>query len=164
MGRVLVGRDVFAYAIQGFGHDTIPQTAGADTAAYNLLGRWRRISVEFQNEWFDVTPSDAENKERRRGAWDWRATCENLMRSGLDALYGASGDVPAAKGLQMAVASAQDYVCVMFTEETGGSSVTLYGGIDRARFERDREAGIDTLEVICVGNIGPGGVSISYGP
>lgn len=151
MAKVLIGRDVTMYVWQGGGYDDGTFNAGV---AQNIIGRWRKITLEASPDWFEVSSSDADLKERRRGPMDWRSTLETFERSAAVAGGGAS--------LALSLITNHDYVYVAFTEETDGFTVQLWGGVERARLERDKEAAMDTLEVINVGGIGPNGVSLLY--
>jgi len=143
---VLVGHDVTVFGLQNYGTDGL-EAAGTSAS---LLGYWKDIQIELMNEWDDVTPSSEILKERRWLSLDWRARLNFQVRQG-----GSEVFYKFVQGVQL--------VLISFIEESGGDTVLLLGGIERGTYERDRQQGSDSLEVINVGRtVALAGYSFGY--
>lgn len=147
MAKVLVGRDVYGYTLAPAGADTI-QGGFALGSAVNLLGKFKSITFELEDEWADVSPSSAGLKEKRKIISDWRGTLENQIRSG-----GSTG---------LEVMLGYDYVQIVCQDEANGKTITAYGGINKASYKRDRGEAMETLEIENVGDIANLGNSFFY--
>lgn len=147
-GQVLVGRDVTAYFLTGYGTDGNPGPG----SAISMLGRWKKITIRFRNNWVDVSPSDVNYLEKRLISRDWTGTLENQVRSFNQGGLGAIG---------LQLFDAADLVSVSFTEETSGKTISVIGGIAESQWERGREEPMDTLEIENVGQH-VGGVNNSF--
>jgi hypothetical protein len=145
MSIALVGTDVAAYLLTPNGRDGFPGLG----QAYNLLGYWKDITIDFELSHTDVTPSAQQLKAQRMTRFHWTATLSHLVESG-------------GTYLSYALTNGQPNLKIVFQEELAGGWFTLMGGIVKAQYKRGENEGMETLNVENKGPIGNTGASAWY--
>lgn len=145
-GKVLIGRDVSAYIVQGGGYDFATINTFQAGNIISMLGAWESIEIKFKNNWVDVSASSASEPEKRRTMYEWTASLKSRIRG--------TGSVA------IDMMGSNDYILVSFTDVTG-RVMQLIGGISEAGYNRDKDAGTGTLEIESVGTYN-GAPSITY--
>lgn len=151
--KVLVGLDAHVYTVAYGGLDA-PNTVPSFGAPASLKSIWKDIKVSYNFELFGVTSSSGVSKEKRRGPFDWKATMSNMVRSSVGGSGGAGF---------LFFAQSNDFVKVVFQEETSGLSIVLLGMMATAGSSRNEQAAMQEMEIEGCGQdvltVGDGGIA-----